>query len=101
MRKKHPADETFHLTPQDLALVEAARRIESQTPAVLAKNEDWLRTRTWNLRNKDGTPVTTLTQMFGVIYTVEQVEYWVALPCWEAAPDKLKRQAQRFLRRRR
>lgn len=63
-------------------------------------DEDWIKTGYWDVRNPDGTQVKTLEQLCSPdAVTVQEVESWVVLPCWQAAPDKLKDEAIKWLTR--
>ncbi len=69
-----------------------------------AFNEDWLRTRTWDVRNGP-VLVTTLDQLFlflNVLWELaerkrEQLEAFTWLPVWTAAPPPLRVGAERWL----
>lgn len=65
---------------------------------VAVRDEDWLRTRTWDVRQPDGSLVYTLDQLCGPFGPdVDTVRYWVVLPAWEAAPSTLKAEATAYL----
>lgn len=69
-----------------------------------AFNEDWLRTRTWDVRNGP-VLVTTLDQLFSFLGVMsepaetkrEQLEAFTRLPVWTAAPADLREHAERWL----
>jgi hypothetical protein len=61
-------------------------------------DEDWLKTRYWDVRNPDGTQVTTLDQLCHGRVTPESVQEWVALPAWRAAPKELKAESAAYLK---
>jgi hypothetical protein len=61
-------------------------------------DEDWLKTRYWDVRNPDGTQVTTLDQLCYGTVTRESVQEWIALPAWRAAPEELKAEAAAYLK---
>jgi hypothetical protein len=69
-----------------------------------ALNEDWLRTRTWDVRNGP-VLVTTLDQLFVFLNVMseaaerkrEQLEAFIGLPVWTAAPAELRADVERWL----
>ena len=62
------------------------------------RDEDWIKTLSWDVRNPgDCSLVTTLDQLCFKHQTVEKVMHWVTLPAWEAAPESLKAEAEKFL----
>lgn len=54
------------------------------------RNEDWLKTRSWDIRNADGSWVTTLAALRAVLGPDMTVEKFMALPASEAMPAELR-----------
>lgn len=68
------------------------------------RNEDWLRTRSWDLYTSAGTKVTTLAALLPAIYATgtpaEQraaLRRFMALPSAEAMPAGLRAEVDDFL----
>jgi hypothetical protein len=61
-------------------------------------DEDWIKLGTWDVRNPDGSLVTTLEDYcYPNVPTDEDVRAFMALPSWYAAPLTLRLAAVRFL----
>lgn len=55
------------------------------------RNEDWIKTRSWDVRNPNGSLVTTLAQLRAVVPGMTDAQLRV-LPSIEAAPKALRRE---------
>jgi len=68
-------------------------------------NEDWLKTRSWDIRNLDGSVVTTLPQLLDVLDLSHEtpakqkagVKHFTETPAYTPAPDRLKREVTYLL----
>ena len=74
-----------------------ANRTARATVVSMTRQEDWIKTLSWDVRNPDGTQVTTLTDLCDGDVTYEKVRGWVTLPAWEPAPTELKLAALKYL----
>lgn len=66
-------------------------------------NEDWLRVGTWDVRNPDGSEVTTAQDLLAQldlatgVTDVERLRAVTQLPAWEAAPAELRASVNDYL----
>jgi hypothetical protein len=61
-------------------------------------NEDWIKFNSWDVRNPDHTLVTTLDQLCYGQPSVQRIQHWQSLTVWNAAPDSLKAEAEKYLK---
>lgn len=66
-------------------------------------NEDWLKPGTWDVRNPDGSEVTTADDLLSQLdlatgaTDVERLRAVTRLPAWEAAPPELRASVDDYL----
>lgn len=73
------------------------------TASLTDLNEDWIRTRSWDRWNDDGSPVTDLSQLipgYGYPPMLADLQYLrslMSLPSWQAAPATLQHEVAELL----
>lgn len=91
------------VAPRVGLVVESRRHVEPPPEPdfdTLNRNENWLRTFGWDL------PAQTLDELWGVLGVVQadperrraRLREFMAQPAWQAAPERVRREAEEFLR---